>query len=33
MFLSLRLLNDYDAIAESVCNAGNRFLSETGRIT
>ena len=32
-FLSLRLLNDYDAIAEAVCKAWNRLLGETGRIT
>jgi putative transposase len=32
-FLSLRLLNDYDAIADAVCKAWNRLLAETGRIT
>ena len=32
-FLSLRLLNDYDAIAEAVRKAWNRLLAETGRIT
>jgi transposase len=29
-FLSLRLLNDYDAIAEAVCKAWNRLLAEAG---
>ena len=32
-FLSLRLLNDYDAIADAACKAWNRLLAETGRIT
>ena len=32
-FLSLRLLDDYDAIADAVCKAWNRLLAETGRIT
>jgi len=28
-FPSLRLLNDYDAIADAVCKARNRLLAET----
>jgi transposase len=30
--LSLRLLNDYDAIADAASNAWNRLCAETGRI-
>jgi len=33
MYLSLRLLNDDDAIAGAIGKACNRLLSETGRIT
>ncbi len=32
-FLSHRLLDDYDAIADAACNAWNRLLAEAGRIT
>ncbi|MGC1893910.1 MAG: IS630 family transposase [Pseudolabrys sp.] len=32
-FLSLRLHNDYDAIADAACKAWNRLRAETGRIT
>ena len=32
-FLSLRLLNDYDAIVDAACKAWNRLRAETGRIT
>ena len=32
-FLSHRLLNDYDAIMDSACTAGNRLCIEIGRIT
>ena len=31
-FLSLRLLNDYDAIADAACRAWNRLIAEAGRI-
>ena len=31
-FLSLRLHNDYDAIADAACKAWNRLRAETGRI-
>jgi DDE superfamily endonuclease len=31
-FLSHRLLDDYDAVAEAACNAWNRLLAEAGRI-
>jgi hypothetical protein len=31
-FLSLRLLNDYDAIVDAACKAGNRLIAEAGRI-
>jgi transposase len=32
-FPSLRLHNDYDAIADAACKAWNRLRAETGRIT
>jgi transposase len=32
-FLSLRLHNDYDAIADAACKAWNRLCADTGRIT
>jgi transposase len=31
-FLSLRLLNDYDAILDAACKAWNRLIAEAGRI-
>jgi transposase len=32
-FLSHRLLDDYDAIVTAACDAWNRLVAETGRIT
>jgi DDE superfamily endonuclease len=31
-FLSHRLLDDYDAIVDAICDAWNRLVAETGRV-
>jgi hypothetical protein len=32
-YLSHRVLDDYEAVLEAVCQAWNRLLDETGRLT